>query len=148
VVLNGMRAAILFMILAGQPALGWEFSPTPVCTLSFESDDAGVSVTHDPRLPLPYSIAITLPDAWPTGGEFAIRFDGPRALTIGTSRHVPSDGGRTLTVSDVGFGNVLNGLEFNDTATAVSGDRAVTLPLAGAAPEVEKFRACAEGALA
>lgn len=143
-----MRAAILFAILAGQPALGWEFSPSPVCTLSFESDDARVSVTHDPRLSLPYSIAITLPDAWPAGIDFTIRFDGPQALTIGTNRHVPSDGGRTLTVSDVGFGNVLNGLEFNRTATAMAGGRAVALPLDGAAPEVEKFRACAEAALA
>lgn len=143
-----MRATALLALLAGQPALGWEFTPSPVCTLSFETAEAGVSVTHDPRLSLPYSISITLPDAWPAGADFAIRFDGPQALTIATNRHVASDGGRTLTVSDVGFGNVLNGLEFNATATALSGDRAVTLPLAGAAPEVEKFRACAEGALA
>jgi hypothetical protein len=38
---------------------------------------------------------------------------GPRGNMISTSRHALSDDGRTLSVSDRGFGNVLNGLEFN-----------------------------------
>ena len=76
---------------------------------------------------------------------FAIRFDGPRGLTISTDRHVILDDGATLTVTDRGFGNVLNGLEFNDTATALLGDRAVAFALDGAGPAVRAFRACTAG---
>ncbi|MGI1662521.1 hypothetical protein ACRDNQ_09775 [Palleronia sp. KMU-117] len=143
-----MRAVVLLALLAAGPAQAWEFTPFPVCTLFHETAEARVSVTHDPRLALPYTFALVLTDTWPAGPDFSIRFDGPRPLTITTNRHVLSDGGRTLSVSDAGFGNVLTGLEFNDTATALTADRAVTLPLAGAAGEVQKFRACAEAALA
>ncbi|MBO6707236.1 MAG: hypothetical protein JJ912_14180, partial [Roseitalea sp.] len=75
----------------------------------------------------------------------AMRFDGPIGLTITTDRHIASDEGRSLTVTDSGFGNVLNGLEFNHTATALLGDRAVPVSLDGAAPAVQDFRACAAG---
>jgi hypothetical protein len=34
-------------------------------------------------------------------------------------------------------------LQFNETATAIAGDTAVTVPLAGAAGPVAAFRACA-----
>jgi hypothetical protein len=45
-------------------------------------------------------------------------------------------------VTDSGFGNVLDGLQFNDTATAVTGAAELRIPLEGAAPAVEDFRAC------
>jgi hypothetical protein len=45
-------------------------------------------------------------------------------------------------VSDRGFGNVLDGLEFNQVALAATGDRVVSIDLDGAAPEVAAFRAC------
>lgn len=44
-------------------------------------------------------------------------------------------------MTDRGFGNVLDGLEFNETATALLGDQAVVLSLEGAAPAVQSFRA-------
>ena len=40
---------------------------------------------------------------------------------------------------------MLNGLEFNDTATALLGDRAVAFALDGAGPAVRAFRACTAG---
>ncbi len=142
-----MRIPLALSLLAS-PAAAWEFSPSPVCTLTHETEGAGVRVTYDARVP-EYAIAVTRRDApWNSGPVFAIRFDGPRGLMISTDRHSLSGGGQTLTVADSGFGNVLNGLEFNDTATALLADQSVTIPLTGAAPEVQKFRACTEAPLA
>lgn len=71
-----------------------------------------------------------------------MRFDGARPNTIATNRHQLGQNGAALTVIDRGFGNVLDGLEFNDTATAFTETQSVAIPLAGAAPEVRKFRTC------
>jgi hypothetical protein len=134
--------AAIASTISVSPAAAWEFTPLPVCTLSHQTDQARVIVTYDPRLPEAYAIAVTGPAAWPDAPVFSMRFDGPRGLTISTDRQQLSDGGRTLSVTDTGFGNVLNGLEFNNTATALAGDISVPFPLAGAAPEVRAFRAC------
>lgn len=72
-------------------------------------------------------------------------FAGDRSPSIGTGWHALSDGGRTLTVRDTGLGTVLDGLEVNIRALAWSGERAERIALAGAAPAVQAFRACAEG---
>ena len=50
------------------------------------------------------------------GPIFAIAFVGDSPFEITTNRHALSDDGQTLTVRDRGFGNVLNGMEFNTTA--------------------------------
>jgi hypothetical protein len=112
-----------------------------LCTLDHTGADAIVRLTYDPSLP-EYTIAIRLAEPWPESSLFAIRFDGPQGNMISTGRHVLSEDGRTLSVSDRGFGNVLNGLEFNVVALAGTGDRVVTIDLDGAAPEVAAFRAC------
>jgi hypothetical protein len=144
-----MRQPLAFaLLLVAAPAAAWEFSPSPVCTILHESPDARVVLTHDPRQAQPYAIAITLPAPWPEAPVFGIRYDGGRALEITTDRHVLSDGGRTLTVADRGFGNVLDGLQFNMQATAATGDRAISLSLDGAADAVEAFRACAAAPVA
>ncbi len=140
-----MRLAVVLCLLA-LPADAWEFTPAPVCTLSHETPDATVTLTWDPRRPEPYAIAVTRGASWAGAPVFAMRFDGPRGNTIVTDRHAISDGGRTLTVTDRGFGNVLDGLEFNDSATALLGEEAVPFPLDGAAGPVRAFRACAEAA--
>jgi hypothetical protein len=127
--------------LAG-PAAAWEFTPRPICTLRHSAAAGDVVVTYDAGTGL-YAITVRLASGWPRSALFAIRFDGPRGMTISTGRHALSEGGRALTVTDTGFGNVLDGLEFNETATAFTGDAALALPLAGAAPEVRKFRDCA-----
>jgi hypothetical protein len=141
-----MRGALTLILLAlsPAPALGWTFSPLPVCTLSQDSPGLRVVVTHDPLVP-DYAIALTLADAtWPAAPAFHIQFRGALGLTIGTDRQVLSDGGRTLTVRDTGFGNVLDGIAFNTTARAFAGARAVEFPLDGAEDPVRAFRACAE----
>lgn len=136
-----MRTILPDLLLA-TPLQAWEAVPGPVCTLVHDAPDAAVRLTYDPRIP-EYAITITRRTApWAEGDVFALRFDGPRSNMISTDRHVPGDGGLSLTVTDRGFGNVLDGLQFNDTATALIGDDAVALPLDGAGPAVQAFREC------
>ncbi|PWJ22262.1 excinuclease ABC subunit B [Jannaschia seohaensis] len=136
-----MRWIAALLLIPG-PALAWEFSPLPVCTLRHAGEAAEVVVTYDPSLP-EYAISVTLAEGtWPAAPLFAIAFQGGAALTITTDRHVRSPDGRTLTVTDRGFGNVLNGLEFNGVAQAMSGGRTVPVALDGAAAPVRAFRGC------
>ena len=139
-----MRTVLITLLLA-LPAHAWEFQPSPICTLSHTEASDQVVVTYDHATGL-YAIAVTTAAGWPNAPAFSIRFDGARPNTISTARHETA--GRTLTVSDVGFGNVLDGLEFNATATAFTQTAAVTVSLTGAAPEVRKFRACATAPIA
>lgn len=141
-----LRAIAVLLLTAplASPALAWEFRAGAICELTHADEGADVRVTYDPAIP-EYAIEIAPARSWSAAPLFAMRFDGPRGLTIMTDRHVMADGGSTLTVRDRGFGNVLDGLEFNDTATALLGDQAVTIPLDGAAPEVRAFRDCASG---
>lgn len=142
-----MRLAVLLYLVAS-PAAAWEFTPTPVCTLSHVEPQAELRITYDPRLPEPYAIAITQEAPWSDASVFSMTFQGARGLTISTDRQTLSSDGTTLTVTDRGFGNVLNGLEFNVLATARLGSDALFFPLAGAAPEVQAFRACTEAPIA
>ncbi|WP_299208488.1 hypothetical protein [uncultured Tateyamaria sp.] len=136
---------IFSLIFLTTPALAWEFTPTPICTLSHTEPTVDIAVTYDHATHL-YAIAVTSPDGWPDAAAFSIRFDGAQPNTISTTRH--STEANTLIVTDVGFGNVLDGLEFNATATAFTQTAAVTVSLMGAAPEVQKFRACATAPVA
>lgn len=136
-----IRFAALLLVFTSSAA-AWEFTPHPVCTLTHETAEARLAVTFDPTEAEPYAISITAEQAWRNTDTFSIRFEGARGLTISTDRHRLSDDARTLSVSDRGFGNVLNGLEFNTSAIALAGDKALSFPLAGAAPEVRKFRDC------
>ncbi|RZW05331.1 MAG: hypothetical protein EX266_09695 [Rhodobacteraceae bacterium] len=135
-------------LLAATVAASWQFNPLPVCTLWQELPDAEMRITFDPVQRPPYAITIETDQSWAEAPTFAIRFDGPRGLTITTDRHQVTNEGSKLTVTDDGFGNVLNGLEFNQTATAISGASALQFSLTGAAPKVQAFRACIEAPLA
>jgi hypothetical protein len=136
-----MRAFFAIALLA-TPAQAWDFTDTPICTILNDTPTLQVRVTYDPSLPEPYAIAFTRPDPWPQTDTFGLSFSGPAAMTIGTGRHQLSNGGRTLTVTDKGFGNVLDGLAYNGTAAALAGDLAVPFDLTGVRPAVEAFRAC------
>lgn len=136
-----IRLALMIFLL-GSSVQAWQFTPRPICTLSHETAEARLAVTFDPGQPEPYAIAITTAEAWQNTDAFSIRFEGVRGLTISTDRHRVSDDARTLSVTDRGFGNVLNGLEFNSRATLLAGDTSLSVSLAGAAPEVRKFRDC------
>ena len=139
-----MRTLIALALLC-TPAHAWEFSSTPICTLSHVEAGSEVTVTYDHATRL-YAIAVMSADGWPGAPAFSIRFDGARPNTISTTRHTTS--AQTLTVTDSGFGNVLDGLEFNDTATAFTQTAAVSVSLDGAAPQVQRFRACATAPVA
>ncbi|SDJ83136.1 hypothetical protein [Aliiruegeria lutimaris] len=133
---------VLLLTFAPFQALAWEFSPTPICTLSHKTDEAKLVITHDPAVP-EYRLEINLNgDSWATSGTFGIAFQGGAKLTIGTNRHRTD--GSTLSVADSGFGNVLDGLEFNGTATAFTESQTVAFSLAGAQQPVRDFRDCSE----
>ncbi|WP_322891619.1 MULTISPECIES: excinuclease ABC subunit B [unclassified Yoonia] len=140
-----MRLTLALFLIA-TPAAAWEFSPAPVCTLT---DDTGtLTVTYDASLP-EYTVTITLPDGtWSEDATFAMNFAGNRPVFIQTDRHRISADGRSLTVADSGFGNVLNGLEFNERAYAISGDTTVGVSLDGIGPAMAAFRACPAANLA
>lgn len=139
-----LQRTLIILLLLGTPALAWEIKSGSFCELTHKDEIAQVRITYDLAIS-EYAIAITLNRAWSPEPMFAIRFDGPRSITISTNRHLLSGDRKTLTVRDQGFGNVLNGIEFNDTATAVLGNQAVVLALDGAGPAVRAFRACANG---
>ncbi|MEO1679421.1 MAG: hypothetical protein AAFU80_14815 [Pseudomonadota bacterium] len=145
-----MRALAL-LLATTLPAAAWEVVPADICTVEHVGESAQVTLTYDHRS-REYAIEIErLNGAWPAAPAFSIRFDGAGALVISTPRHTLSPDGRTITARDTGFGNVLNGLEFNDTATAFTGQAAETLDLRGdkpAAPAIAAFRACTEPGIA
>ena len=133
---------LIIALLSAGPAAAWEFSPTPICTLSHSADTARAEITYDPATAL-YTLTLTRnAGAWAQSPRFGMAFTGGVALTIGTAEH-RIDGPR-LSVADTGFGNVLNGLEFNAQVTGFTDSDAVTLPLAGAQEPVRAFRACAQ----
>lgn len=139
-----MRAllSIAFALGLAQPVLAWEATIGAICTLDYADETTEVRLTYDPRIP-EYAITIKrLGAPWPAAPVFAMRFEGAQGLTISTNRHVLSEDGSALTVRDRGFGNVLNGLQYNSQAVAVTGDSSVAIPLEGAGPAVESFRRC------
>ena len=138
-----MRALLATALLLAGPATAWEFTPGTPCLLTHDAGSVQVELTYDPSAPL-YTIAITRDVPWQPAPSFEMRFIGPFGLSIGTDRHRLSNEGRTVSVADVGFGNVLNGMQFNTAVTATLGQQSVTLPLNGAEAPVEKFRACDE----
>ena len=136
-----MRCVLLFLLIA-TPSFAWEASRDgPVCLLAHETDEAEIVVSHDITKTVPYAIQLTRKNGWQPGPVFAIRFDGLGPRTITTDRHTLTDD--TLSVTDTGFGNVLDGISQNFVALAMTGETALVIPLEGAAPEVEKFKACA-----
>jgi len=128
-------------LLMVAPAHAWEFTPGQPCLLTHETAEARVELTYDPTAPF-YTITITRDAPWPEAAQFGMGFAGPQGRQIGTDRHVLSDGNRTLTVTDRGFGNVLDGLQFNQRAYAYTGDTVIGFDLDGAAGPVAAFRAC------
>ncbi|WP_317055077.1 hypothetical protein [Roseovarius rhodophyticola] len=119
----------------------WEFTPGLPCRLSHETPDAAIELTYDPTRPL-YTVTITRTAPWPQTENFQMQFTGPQARRIGTDRHQLSEDLQSLTVADTGFGNVLDGLQFNVTTTAIAGETRVPFPLAGIAEPLAAFRAC------
>ena len=133
-----MRILIVITLLTS-PVSAWEAKSRTICTLSHSEPGAEVVVTYDPTVSI-YAISVSGNVAWIDAPVFGLTFNGKSPLTITTNRQMLD--GRAVTVTDRGFGNVLNGLQFNTTATATLGAQSVTVSLEGAAPEVDAFRAC------
>lgn len=137
-----LRLTTALFLCTALPAMAWEATLGAICTLEHETPTAKIRLTHDPAAPL-YTISITRKTGpWPEAATFSMAFTGAAALRIGTDRHVLSQDRRTLTVTDRGFGNVLNGLQFNAIARANAGTATEDIPLDGAAPAVQAFRDC------
>ncbi len=131
---------LIALVTAASPATAWEFTPSPICTLFHSNAVAYITITYDANLP-EYTLTMTLTDGtWPSAATFGMRFEGGNQIAIGTDRHMTV--GATLTVKDSGFGNVLDGLQFNETATATAGDLTITANLSDAADPVAAFRQC------
>ena len=79
---------------------------------------------------------------WPGDPIFGMTFANNRPISIQTDRHSISPDGRSITVKDRGFGNVLNGLEFNTRAYAILGDTTLGFDLTGIGPAITAFRDC------
>ncbi|MEM1363079.1 MAG: hypothetical protein AAGF94_15415 [Pseudomonadota bacterium] len=136
----------LLLLTLATPAAAWEFSvENDTCRLTHTEAEAEAVVTYTPADSL-YAITLTGPETWAPFPFFVIRFDGARPLTITTDRQTYA--GSALTVTDRGFGNVLDGLASNQSAIAQLGPQSMAFSLEGAAPEVAKFRACTDAALA
>ena len=138
---TGMRYLLPLLCLS-TPAAAWEFTPGLPCLLTHSEANVAVELTHDPTQPL-FTITLTQATPWPQADVFSLRFEGAAGLTISTNRHQLSKDGRSLTVTDTGFGNVLNGLAFNQRAVAVIGPVEIGVSLDGANAPTEAFRACA-----
>ena len=126
-------AALAFM---AQPACAWEFTALPICTLSRDAPEMRAKVTYEGQI---YALRLDHPEGWPEAAVFSIRFV-PNGPVISTTRHRVT--GTVLEVTDSGFGNVLNGLQFNQTAIAELGDIARPIDLSEAADPVAAFRDC------
>jgi hypothetical protein len=132
--------SLLFLSFAA-PAAAWTFTPGLPCRLSHATPEVEVVLTYDPRGPL-YTITLTRPEPWPEAPVFSLTYRGPFGRRIVTDRHQLSNGGRSLTVTDRGFGNVLEGLIQDNVFTAEAGDTMVSVPLAGAAGPTAAFAKC------
>ena len=137
---NMIRLVLLCLLPTSLSA--WEFTPGLPCRLTHQSAEAAIELTYDPTQPL-YTLTIIRAGPWPRAPQFEMQFDGPRAVRIGTDRHQLSQDMHALRVADAGFGNVLDGLQFNVTATALTGGVRVAFPLDGIASPLAAFRACA-----
>lgn len=145
---SGMRNVLAMIgaiigLCSSPAAFAWEFSPGPPCLLTHAQGDAALALTYDPTRPV-YTITITQTIPWPETPFFSMRFDGPQGRQIGTDRHQLSADGRSLSVADVGFGNVLDGLQFNFETRAIAGEAVIGFSLDGAAEPVAQFRACSD----
>lgn len=136
-----MRLTLAALLIAS-PAAAWEFTPGPICTLSHATETAEIVLTHDPARPL-FTLEVTLKQGtWADSDWFAMRFDGPAGRMISTNRHRLSPDRRTLGVADTGFGNVLDGLQFSNIASAFTDSATAAFALKGAEGPTKAFRAC------
>lgn len=134
--------AIFATLVFASPATAWDFAETNVCTVTHDASNVFVAVTFDPTTEI-YELTLTLKNqTWGNGHAFRIVFDGQNPIVIGTDRQTLSEDQTQLRVSDRGFGNVLDGIQFNETMTASLEDQSIAISLTGAAGPMAAFRLC------
>lgn len=136
-----IRTATLLAATLAAPAQAWTFTPGLPCVLSHETETTEIKLTYDPTKPL-YTITLRRAQSFDPAQVFSMQFQGAMPIGISTDRHQLSGDGRSVTVTDSGFGNVLNGMQFNFAVTATLGTQRIDIPLIGAAEPVAAFRAC------
>lgn len=137
-------AALTMVMLFGLafPAAAWEAGRDgALCTLSHAEAGGDILISFDPAGPT-YTLSVRRAGIWSEGPFFGIGFLGGAEMTITTDRHTLSADGSTLSVTDSGFGNVLNGLSDNTAAMLFTSTPGFSVSLAGAAPAVAAFEAC------
>ena len=138
-----MRLPLLLCCLAS-PALGWEVSNDgATCHLLHQMPDGAVHLSYAP-VNEEFSITLTRFEPWESDDVFAIKFDETRPIFITTDRHQLTPDRTGLTVTDRGFGNVLDGLQYNEWAIAATGQSVMIIPLTHAADAVQSFRECSD----
>ena len=136
-----MRALFIFL-MSTSAAFAWNFTPDPICRVTEKQDLLEINLTYDHATEI-YAIAFTKSEApWEQGAQFSIRFEGPRPKLIRTNRHEFSADGYTLTASDTGFGNVLDGIQYNTLAAIQTGDERIFIQIHKSFPAMEAFRKC------
>lgn len=135
-----MRYLILALFLAAPPLHAWEFTPGAPCRVDHSLPGLDIALTHDPAVP-EWTITLTREAPWPEVGFFRMAF--ANGIVITTDRQTLSDGGRTLSVADRGFGNVIAGLSSLPAAEARVGETAVRFSTEGAAAPLQKLTDCA-----
>lgn len=137
------KSLLAFLLLI--PSLvsaSWRFDETTACVITGETPETVVVVIHDYQAGR-YTIAVSQTgQTWTPGPDLSIAFQGGRELVIGTDQHFLSDEGDVLMVTDRGFGNVLDGMQFNQRMTINTGEHIVKIDLNGAAAAVAEFRDC------
>ncbi|SPH22726.1 hypothetical protein ASD8599_03472 [Ascidiaceihabitans donghaensis] len=133
---------LVFLAILPCPALAWDFTPGLPCLLSHTEGNRQIELTYDPTQPL-YSVTVSQDTPFPDSPFFAMTFNGPRPNTIASTRHTVSNDGRSVTVTDTGFGNVLDGLQYNLSTTIIVAEEKFDIQLRGAAGPVQAFRDCA-----
>ena len=135
-----LRAALIIARLIGSPSLAWDFTTSPICTVTDRGSDTGLKLTFDGEL---YALHLSHLEGWQNAEVFAIRF-APNGPFIQTTWHQID--GQTLSVSDAGFGNVLKGLQDNQVAQVLLDETFREIDLNGAYTPVENFKNCKPGA--
>lgn len=140
-----LALSLTFLTLLPLPALAWEHVEGETCNIEASFETADVTVTYFPR-DRAYAIFLRnkigpYPD---DRSVLSIAFIGARPNTIRTRDFFFPDGDPSVvSVIDRGFGNVLDGLAYNDTAHLFLDDeRILSIPLDGATEPVAAFRTC------
>jgi len=135
-----LRAALIIAGLIGSPSLAWDFTTSPICTVTDRGSDTALKLAFDGEFCV---LHLSHLEGWQNDEVFAIRF-APNGPFIQTTRHQIDD--QTLSVSDAGFVNVLKSLQDNQVGQVLLGETVRNIDLSGAYPPVENFKNCKSGA--